>query len=161
MAAGNTTKPDPLALCPKCKSKHKPGQRCYKSKSESTKPLPLVHGHLTLANVKTKEQLKELQQSWPKYGNCPACSKPHTFERQFPCGKATLSSARFTHCPIFRAMTPKQRGEMLEKEKGCWRCLDWIHDGKDGKWRQKCGVLVGSNRCQVDHHRLIHDSGVA
>ena len=61
MAAGSSTKPEP-SLCPKCKSKHKPGQGCFKSRNELGKSLPLVHGHLTTAKVMAKEQLKEYQQ---------------------------------------------------------------------------------------------------
>ena len=60
-------------------------------------------------------------------------------------------------------MTPKQRGELVEKEKACWNCLDWCHGGIVCKtWtKYKCQVQVGSNPCNWVHHRLLHDSGVA
>ncbi len=59
-------------------------------------------------------------------------------------------------------MTPKQRGEIVEKEKACWSCLDWRHEGKDCKAKKwKCQVQVGSNTFNGVHHRLLHDSGVA
>ena len=159
--SGSTSRAD-YSPCPKCKVKHRPGQRCPK-REDAAKTLPVIYSHLTLSKITNKEELKEYILAAKKTaGNCPACSKPYTFERKFPFGKFTVPSHRFGSCPTFQAMTPKLRGELIEK-KACWSCLDWLHTGSDcpHKERKKCTVQIGSGTCDGVHEKLLHGSGVA
>ena len=131
LTAGGPTNKQEFPVCSKCKVKHKLGQRCER-KEQGVKTPPVVHGHLTLSKITNQSQLKEyVVAAKPAAGKCPACSKPHTYERKFSFGKADVPSHRFHSCPAFKSMTPKQRGEAVEKSKGCWKCLDWIHGGDD------------------------------
>ena len=109
MAAGNSVKATEQPVCPKCKSKHKPGTKCTK-KDEVVKNPPVVHGHLTLNKITTRDQLNEyITKAKTAAGKCPACSKPHTFERKFDFGKVAVPSHRLSSCPSFKTMTEKQR----------------------------------------------------
>ena len=160
MAAGGTPKVD-TPTCPKCKTKHRVKQKCPNVGDKAEKTLPIVHGHLTLAKVQTKDQLKEYKKSALEFaGKCPVCNKPHQYERKFSFGTAQIPSHRLDSCPGFKAMSPKQRGELLETKKACWSCLDWLHEGKDCifKDKTKCDVKVGNTECSGVHHKPLHDS---
>ena len=66
-------------------------------------------------------------------------------------------------CPIFNRISPKERGEIVEKNKICWSCFNWLYKGKDCmfKDRKKCDMNTGGVSCNGVHHTLLHDSGVA
>ena len=78
--------------CSNCGKAHKPPCRApLKQKEDSS--YRLVRSHLTLAKIKTKQELQEyITESKKNIGPCPACNKAHTYERDFPAliGKAQI-----------------------------------------------------------------------
>ena len=60
-------------------------------------------------------------------------------------------------------MAPKDRGELVEKLKACYKCTCWKHQGATCYTRSKsnCNVLSSGAACGGVHHRLLHGSGVA
>ena len=66
-------------------------------------------------------------------------------------------------CPQFVAKTPRERGELLEKLKGCYKCLSWKHKGDScyTKSKSNCTVTTSGTACAGIHHKLLHGSGVA
>ena len=60
-------------------------------------------------------------------------------------------------------MTPKDRGELVERLKACYKCTCWKHQGNQCFIRSKsnCNVVSGNSACGGVHHRLLHGSGVA
>ena len=105
-----------------------------------------------------KEKARKKSESF--CGKCPLCSKAHTWTRtsgdQWP-------SDRFLSCKTFNDMTVSARAKVVEKNKGCPRCLSWSHA------RDKCRMLANNCRkedgagikCKGDHSRLLCGSGNA
>ena len=107
-----------------------------------------------------KEKEKELRKRVKEMcGRCSICNKRHTFTRKRD-GK-DWPSDRFISCPEFQKMSPRNRGLQVEKVKGCSKCTSWTHQKSDCKApRGKCGLGSDSNKCQSEHSRLLHGSGV-
>ena len=59
MSAGGVSKTGDLPTCPKCKNKHKPGARFCTKKDDTRTDPPVVHGHLTIGKITTRDQLNE------------------------------------------------------------------------------------------------------
>ena len=95
-------------------------------------------------------------------GPCPDCKEVHVWERNRRGGDKWPSD-QFRNCPLFLAMTPKQKAERLEKAGGCPKCTSWRHSAKDCRNPRTtiCKVPVGSGVCDKPHNDLLHDSGSA
>ena len=64
-------------------------------------------------------------------GNCPDCKQAaHMYSRNLPFGYADWPSNRLESCPQFLAKTSRQRGELNECIKGCYKCTSWKRQGK-------------------------------
>ena len=97
-------------------------------------------------------------------GDCPACKQgPHSYTRNFPFGKAEWPSNRLDSCPKFVGMLPKERGELVEKLKACYKCTCFKHQGEACFTRSKsnCSVVSAGAACGGIHHKMLHGSGVA
>ena len=150
--------------CTICNKLHKPPCRAPPKSKDDVSPYKLVKAHMTLAKITNKQELQDYIADRKKsYGPCPACNKSHTFEKEFPApiGKAYLPSMRLDSCPEYMKKSPKERGELLEKVKGCYVCLDYKHKGEDFRIKNKtCDVTVGTGKCGGPHNKLLHNSGV-
>jgi len=60
-------------------------------------------------------------------------------------------------------MSSRERGELIERLKGCYRCTSWQHQGDNCYTRSKstCSVVTAGFTCGGVHHKLLHGSGVA
>ena len=60
-------------------------------------------------------------------------------------------------------MTSRERGELVERIKACYKCTSWQHQGDACYSRSKstCNVVSGGSACGGVHHKLLHGSGVA
>ena len=124
-----------------------------------------VKVNLAVAKITTKEDYKKyLPDTKKQLGNCPACKQaPHTYTRTFPFGKAEWPSNRLEACPQFIALSVKERGELVEKVNGCYKCTSFKHNG-DGcfiRGSKNCSVVSGGTTCSGAHHKTLHGSGVA
>ena len=98
-----------------------------KSQSGSTS----VQINVAVAKITTKEEYRQhLPETQKQAGNCPCCSRPaHSYSRKFPFGQEDWPSTRLDTCPQFIAKSTKERGELLERIKGCYKCLSWKYQG--------------------------------
>ena len=72
-------------------------------------------------------------------------------------------SRRLDNCPDFQNRTTKEKGELFEKLKGCYKCTSWLHSGDScfQKHDNSCPVIEGGKACAGVHHKTLHGSGVA
>ena len=93
---------------------------------------PTVKANMAVAKITTKEEYKQhLPDTRKQLGKCPCCNKePHSYTRQFPFGKADWPSNRLESCPQFNAKSAREKGELVEKLKGRYRCTSWNHQGE-------------------------------
>ena len=121
--------------------------------------------NMAVSKIATKAEYDQhLPEVKKKSGDCPLCKKPaHVYTRQFPFGKAEWPSRRLDNCPLFMSKTAKERGEIVEKAKACYKCTGWFHQGDACfiKTRSNCSVVAGGKACGGVHHKLLHGSGVA
>ena len=101
------------------------------SKLRSSQPSLPIKVNMAVAKITTKDEYKQyLPETRKLIGNCPVCKQtPHSYSRQFPFGKAEWPSNRLDSCPTFMAKSIKERGELLEKVKGCYKCTSAKHQG--------------------------------
>ena len=139
--------------------------RACTSKSRSTVTGASVKVNLAVARISTRDDYnKYLPETKKQLGKCPGCNQaPHSYSRQFPFGKADWPSNRLETCPQFMSKSPKDRGELLEKLKGCFKCTSWKNMGDACfiKSKSNCTVTAGGSACSGIHHKLLHGSGVA
>ena len=125
----------------------------------------VVKFNLAVAKIATKAEYDQyLPETKKQLGNCPACKQAaHVYTRQFPFGKAEWPSRRLDNCPQFMAKSAKDRGEIIEKSKACYKCTGWSHQGDACffKTKSNCSVVTGGKACGGVHHKLLHGSGVA
>ena len=135
------------------------------SKSKPVVIKPVVKFNMAVAKITTKDEYNQhLPEVKKQIGNCPACNKVvHVYTRQFPFGKAEWPSRRLESCPQFQAKSVRERGELIEKLKGCYKCTAWSHTGEACfvKSKTNCTVLAGGQACAGAHHKSLHGSGVA
>ena len=121
--------------------------------------------NVAVTKVMTKDDYKQhLPETRKQVGNCPCCNQAaHNYSRKFPFGTADWPSTRLDVCPQFVAKNPRERGELLEKLKGCYKCLSWKHKGDScyTKSKSNCTVTTSGTACAGIHHKLLHGSGVA
>ena len=121
--------------------------------------------NMAATQITTKEMYdQQLPEVKKQVGSCPACKQPvHVYTRQFPFGKAEWPSRRLGSCPLYQKKTSRERGELIESLKGCYKCTGWLHnaDGCFNKRKGGCEVMSGGKSCGGVHHRLLHGSGVA
>ena len=135
------------------------------SKSKSAGSVSIVKFNMAVAKITTKDEYNQyLPEVKRQLGHCPACKQAvHVYTRQFPFGKAEWPSRRLDNCPQFQAKSAKERGELIEKLKGCYKCTGWSHLGEACfiKSKTNCTVVAGGQACAGVHHKLLHGSGVA
>ena len=135
------------------------------SKPKSQGPTAAIKVNMAAAKITTESEYNQyLPETKKQVGKCPACNQAaHTYTRQFPFGKAEWPSIRLESCPQYSAMSSRERGELLEKVKGCYKCTSWKHQGDDCFTRGKscCPVVEGGVACSGAHHKSLHGSGVA
>ena len=133
--------------------------------SKAKQPASSVRVNLAVTKITTRgEYNQHLPDTKKQIGNCPACKQaPHMYSRKFPFGTADWPSYRLESCPIFIAKSPRERGELVERIKGCYRCTSLKHqgDGCYSKNKTSCNVVTGGTACAGVHHRLLHGTGVA
>ena len=138
--------------------------RACSSKQKSSGS-PVVKVNIAVSKITTKDDYnKHLADTRKQVGNCPACSQaPHSYTRTFPFGKAEWPSNRLDSCPRFISMSPKERGELVERLKACYKCTCWKHQGAAcfNRSRSNCSVTSNGNACGGVHNKLLHGSGVA
>ena len=126
---------------------------------------PSVKFNMAVAKITSKNEYDQhLPEVKKQMGNCPVCKKTvHVYTRQFPFGKAEWPSRRLESCPQFKTKSVKERGELIEKLKGCYKCTAWSHAAEACfiKGNTNCTVLAGGQACAGAHHMLLHGSGVA
>ena len=135
------------------------------SRPKSTTVGSTVRINMAVSKITTKGEYSQcLPELKKQLGSCPACNKPaHVYTRQFPFGKAEWPSRRLDSCPEFQNKSAKERGELLEKLKGCYKCTSWLHMGDNCFQKSKinCSVVTGGKQCAGVHHKTLHGSGVA
>ena len=95
---------------------------CPSSQKSGSSPLVKVNIAVTKINTKA-EYDQHIVETRKQVGSCPVCKQgPHSYTRDFPFGKAEWPSNRLDSCPRFVAMSPKDRGELVEKLKLCYKC---------------------------------------
>ena len=124
-----------------------------------------VKVNLAVAKITTRDEYKQhLPETKKQLGKCPSCEKPaHNYTRTFPFGKAEWPSNRLESCPQFLSKSVRERGELIEKIKGCYKCTSWRHLGDSCfiKSKSNCTDTTGGVSCNGAHHKLLHGSGVA
>ena len=92
--------------------------------SQSKSAGPSVKLNMAVAKITTESEYNQyLPETKKQVGKCPACNQAaHTYTRQFPFGKADWPSNRLESCPQYTSKSEKERGELLEKIKGCYKC---------------------------------------
>ena len=139
--------------------------RTCSSKLKSTTGAQSVKVNMAVAKISTKEDYnKYIGETKKEIGKCPACQQgPHNYTRNFPFGKAEWPSNRLESCPQFLSKSVKERGELIEKIKGCYKCTSYKHLGESCFTRRKnnCSVMSAGIACSGAHHKLLHGSGVA
>ena len=60
-------------------------------------------------------------------------------------------------------MTPKERGDLVELLRACYKCTSWQHQGENcyTRGRSNCNVVTAGSACGGVHHKSLHGSGVA
>ena len=126
---------------------------------------PTVKVNVAVTKVRTRDEYnKYLPETRRQAGNCPGCNQPaHNYQRQFPFGMANWPSTRLDTCQTFMGMSARERGKLIERLKGCYRCTSWQHQGDNCYTRSKstCSVVTAGVTCGGVHHKLLHGSGVA
>ena len=122
--------------------------RTCTSKSESAGGgASVVKFNMAVAKIVTKDEYDQyLPEVKKQLGNCPACKQAaHVYTRQFPFGKAEWPSRRLDNCPQFLSKAAKERGELIEEAKGCYKCTGWSHQGETCfiKIKSNCSVIAG------------------
>ena len=124
-----------------------------------------VRVNLAVVKVTTKADYnKYLPETKRDIGKCPACNQgPHNYMRTFPFGKAEWPSNRLESCTQFMALSARERGELVERVRGCYKCTSYKHQGdacfKRGK--TNCTIMTAGSACSGIHHKSLHGSGVA
>ena len=94
--------------------------------SKSSKPGggSFIKVNMAVTKITTKDEYKQyLPETRKQIGKCPLCNQPaHSYSRQFPFGKSDWPSSRLDVCPQFLSKSSKERGEFIEKIKGCYKC---------------------------------------
>ena len=106
---------------------------------------------------KKKDKRKKVKE---EIGPCPNCKEEHSFVRKLD--RMDWPSDRLFTCKKFKEMTPKERGTLVEKLKGCCRCTSWRHSRQNCSGQPvKCSAdSSNGSKCCKDHSYLVHDSGV-
>ena len=99
---------------------------------------------------KKDEEQKRIEEVRRRIGKCPLCNQEHTFKSKW--SSTPWPSDRLLTCKKFNDMTLKQRGENLERVKGCIRCTSWKH-GKDTCRMSlvDCKEMINGSPCHKDH----------
>ena len=95
-----------------------------------------------------------------KIGACKICNEFHTYHDR-KTGR-DMPSDRFYICEKFKAMTSKQKAQMLEKFGSCSRCTSWMH--KKSQCRApvlSCKEKIDGAVCGLDHSKVVCGSGVS
>ena len=105
-----------------------------------------VKVNLAVAKISTKEEYtKYLPKTKKEVGKCPCCNlEPHNYSRNFPFGKAEWPSNRLDSCPQFMSKSSKERGELIEKIKGCYKCTSFKHQGNACYIRKTSNCIVNT-----------------
>ena len=95
--------------------------------------------------------------------SCPCCKETHQFVDR---SGTTRPTKRLANCPKYRLKTARERGLMIENMGGCIICTDPRHIKADCRLLNtqyaECGEdMAGGVKCQENHNRLLHGSGVA
>ena len=88
---------------------------------------------------------KHLAETKKQVSECPTCKQgPHSYTHNFSVGKAKWPSNRLDTCPSpkFNNMGPKERGELVEKLKACYKCTCWKHQGEACFTRSKSNCSI-------------------
>ena len=148
--------------CNTCGGRGHYARGCPSSKSQ---PISSVKVNVAVAKITNRDEYrKHLPDTKKQIGDCPACKQgPHMYSRNFPFGKADWPSNRLESCPQFISKSPRERGELLEQIKGCYKCTSWKHlgDACFSKNKSNCTVVSAGSACAGVHHKLLHGSGVA
>ena len=108
---------------------------------------------------KLKQEISKLKR---KAGNCPSCKVGHVYTRKRD--GLEVPADRFSACDVFRSLSERERGEMLEKHNACARCTSWLHvrSSRDCKApKSSCSNnLANGVRCKSDHSKMVCGSGV-
>ena len=139
--------------------------RTCSSKPKASAGGPSIKVNMAVAKISSKEDYnKYIGETKKEIGKCPACQQgPHNYTRNFPFGKAEWPSNRLESCPQFIAKSVRERGELIEKVKGCYKCTSFKHlgDGCFTRRKANCNVMSGGVACAGAHHKLLHGSSVA
>ena len=124
-----------------------------------------VKVNLAVTKITTRDEYnKYLPETKKEIGKCPSCCQPaHSYTHQFSFGQAQWPSNRLESCPQFALKSVKERGELVEKLKGCYKCTSFKHsaDGCFIRGKTNCKVMTGGTACSGAHHKMLHGSGVA
>ena len=92
---------------------------------------------------------------------CPCCKEKHTWQ---PKGQnKTFPSTRLSTCPKFKDLSLEEKGQFLEKVKGCIRCLSWVHSKDECNMKIKfaaCQEKENGKVCGELHNSLVHGCDV-
>ena len=104
-------------------------------------------------------QNQKYQELKTKAGSCKLCKTMHTFKSRWM--SKPLPSDRFFSCQQFKNMSPKSRGETLQKFSACARCTSWSHKRSACQVQPvSCREQVRGAPCGKDHSNLVCLSGV-
>ena len=126
---------------------------------------PSVKVNVAVTKVHTRDEYnRHLPETRRQVGNCLGCGQAaHNYTRQFPFGNADWPSTRLDTCKKFLGMTTRERGELVERLKACYKCTSWQHQGDAcySRGKSSCNVVSGGSVCGGVHNKLLHGSGVA
>ena len=148
--------------CLNCNQDGHLSKDCPKTKSTSTSSRSSPKRISVAASDQSDDKYKEAEE---KIGKCPLCNAYLTYTRRIRSTgtQITWPADQLSGCREFRNMSPGDRGALLEKVKGCIKCLCWKHQVQDcdRKRDQKCQEQGESGPCEKEHHGLIHGTEVA
>ena len=126
---------------------------------------PSAKINIAVAKITTRDEYKKyLAETQKQVGNRTSCGQPaHFYTRKFPFGTGDWPSTRLDSCPQFVAKSARERGELVERLKACYKCTNWKHQGDSCFMKNKsnCTVVTSGTACAGTHHKLLHGSGIA
>ena len=116
--------------------------------------------NVAVSKITTRQEYNQhLPETRKQVGNCPCCKQPaHSYSRKFPFGQCDWPTTRLDACPLFISKSPRERGELLERLKGCYKCLSWKHQGDACylKSKSNCTVITAGTACSGIHNKMLH-----
>merc|ERR1711867_31212 len=115
--------------------------------------------HTSVAFASVAERDKRYKEVEERFGRCKNCGSHHTYERTIGTDKVQWPSCRLSSCPQFDALSPVEKGKMVESLTACPKCLAWTHIKRFcPKKGYPCKIDDGNGPCKKYHDPVLHQS---